>query len=152
MANRHYLYCNACKDVKQISPEPECVHFGKLPRRRNSESSMVIFRNADGKVSIPWEPNARTPKGFVREEVRGARAVRKLERELDARDLQRHRHYQEKHERIMAPINASVRDGLKRQMSSARTQFEKDYVRRMLERLERKPVTSGFDAGNHRSE
>lgn len=150
MPNRHYQFCHDCQKVKQTHPLPGCIHFGKQPRHRNSESSMVIFRYPDGRTSIPWSPDAKTPKGAIREEVRGAKAVRKLERELDAKDLSKHRHYQEKLERMMEPVQASMREGLRRQMSNASTQFEKDYVRGVLDRLDRKPVTSGFEAGNHR--
>lgn len=150
MPSRHYLYCEPCKKVRQVSPEPACIHFGKRSLQHNSESSMVVFRFADGRTSIPWSPDAKLPRGAVREEIRGAKAVRKLERELDAKDLSKHRHYQEKLERMMEPINASMRAGLHRQMSNATTQFERDYVRGVLDRLDRQPASSGYEAGNHR--
>lgn len=143
------MYCDDCKKVVRVDL-PECVHFGAFTAQKNSESSMVILRKPDGSISIPWEPTARCPKGAVREEVRGSRAVRKLERELDAKDISKHHRYQEKMERMMAPINASVRDGLKRQMANARNPFEKDFARRALERIDRTPITSGYDPGNHR--
>ncbi len=150
MPNLHYLWCRECAAVRQTYPKPECVHFGKVKRHRNSESSMVVFRFKDGRVSIPWEPGTKVPQGAVREEVRGARAVRKLEREMDAKDLSRHHNYQEKLERMMEPVNHSMREGLRHQMRNATTTFEREYVQATLDRLDRKPVTSGYDPGNHR--
>ena len=150
MPNRHYQFCPDCSAVKQTHPEPGCVHFGKQRRHTNSESSMVVFRFADGRTSIPWSPDAKVPRGAVREEIRGAKAVRKLERELDAKDLSKHRHYQEKLERMMEPIQASMRSGLRQQMNRATTQFERDYVRAAMERLDRKPSEQNWEAGNHR--
>jgi len=149
MANLHFKYCDTCKAVKQTYPDPECSHFGKV--QRNTESVMVIFRGPDGKVSIPWSDKTKTPEGFVREEVRGAKAVRKLERELDAKDLARHHQYQEKMERFMEPINNSVREGLKRQRDNARHPFERDLAAAALARMDR-GYSQNFDAGNHRSE
>lgn len=156
MPNRHYIACAKCTLPVRVDDGSfktrtgkRCEHLGGTPHR-NSESSMVIFRFADGRISVPWEPGSKVPAGAVREEVRGARAVRKLEREMDAKDLSKHRHYEEKLERMMEPVNASMRAGLRRQMANARTPFERDYVRGVLDRLERKPATSGYEAGNHR--
>src|SRR5438552_521156 len=97
-----YLHCTDCNSVVRVAPDPECVHFGKATRR-TTESVTTIFRGPNGRVSIPWSPDAKVPKGFVKEEVRGARAVRRLEKELDAQDLQRHRHNQESEHRVFGP-------------------------------------------------
>jgi hypothetical protein len=146
--NQRFQYCDDCKKVVRVDL-PECVHFGAFVQQKNAESSMVVFRSADGKVSIPWEPNAKCPAGYQREEVRGARNVRKLERELDAKDLARHRQHQEKMERFMAPINSSMREGLKAQMRNARHPFEKDLAQAALDHLDR-GYSDRYDAGNHR--
>lgn len=142
-----YRHCTPCNRVVRVD-EPECAHFGRA--QRNSESVTVVFRGPDGKVSIPWEPTAKCPEGFVREEVRGARAVRRLERELDAKDLATHRATEERKARFQEPINKVVRENLLHRMRNATHPFEKSLAQAALDRMERSYSTN-YDAGNHRS-
>lgn len=141
-----YRYCDPCAKVVRID-EPECAHFGRA--QRNSESVTVVFRGPDGKISIPWEPTAKCPEGFVREEVRGARAVRRLERELDAKDLATHRATEERKARFQEPINKVVRENLHHKLRNARHPFERQLVQGMLDRMDR-GYSSNYEAGNHR--
>jgi len=155
---RMYLHCVDCNQVVRISPDPECVHYGKLPRRRNSESVTVVFRGPNGRVSIPWSPDAKIPKGFVREEVRGARAVRRLEKELDAQDLIRHRRNQESEHRVFGPSRQRIREDLHQMIREGvakvgdrtvqLTDTGKEYARAALKKLDG-GYSKNFDPDNH---
>lgn len=146
---QRYIFCDQCHTCIRTDDGSYCQHYLTRGRTHNVESTMTIFRSHDGKVSVPWSPDSKCPKGFVREEVRGARAVRRLEKELDSKDLARHRHFQEKTERMMEPINRSIREGLKHQMRNARHPFEKQLAQAALDKMER-GYGDRFEAGNHR--
>src|SRR5262252_755070 len=101
MANLRYLACTKCESPVRVDDGSYqndrgevCQHYGARLRQHNCESSMVIFRSPNGKISIPWQPDAPCPKGYRREEIHGANNVRHLERELDARDIARHEKFQ----------------------------------------------------------
>jgi len=164
MANMIYLWCKDCEAVREVSPEPACVHFGRVPKRRNAESVTVVFRSPDGKVSIPWEPNAPCPKGYVREEVRGARAVRRLEKELDAKDMKRYQRFQEnrqrlfRHDKRREDLKQIVSQGVTTKIDhdgSRRTiqvsQFGRDLAREALRKMDNAP-SERYEPGNYRRE
>lgn len=144
-----FRYCDDCSKVVRTDV-PECVHYGAYKLQKNTESVTVVFRSKDGRVSIPWEPNAKCPTGYVREEVRGSRAVRRLERELDAKDLQRHRESQLRMEAMKAPQLHYHRERLKQIAREHPHQFGRDLAKAALSRSER-GYSSNYDAGNHRS-
>jgi hypothetical protein len=107
MGNLRYIACKDCLGPVRIDDGSYqnqhgevCQHYGARVLQRNCESNMTIFRSPDGQVSIPWEPDTPCPKGYIKEEVRGARAVRRLERELDARDIQRHHNWLRKRDHL----------------------------------------------------
>lgn len=122
---------------------------------------MTIFRGPNGKISIPWEPNAPCPKGYVVEEVRGARAVRRLEKELDAKDIQRHQQFQEKLRRLHEPARAKRREDLKQIIREGVTthegrtirvsEFGRAIAREALRRSEA-GYSKQYDPGNYRRE
>lgn len=164
MANAHYLYCRDCKAVKQVSPAPECIHFGKVGRTRNCASSMTIFRGPDGQISVPWDDKTPCPKGYEREEIRGARAVRQIERELDAKDIARHRRFQENRQKLFR--HDQRREDLKQIISQGVTtkrdaqgnvktihvtEFGRKLAREALRRMDSAP-TDRYDPGNYRRE
>lgn len=145
-----FKYCDSCSKVVRTDI-PECVHYGAYRMQKNVESVTVVFRGPDGKVSIPWEPGAKCPSGYVREEVRGARAVRRLEKELDAKDLAKHRHFKEQQERLFSPQMNHHRENLKHIARTHQHQFGRDLAKAALARSER-GYSSTYDPGNHRSE
>jgi hypothetical protein len=118
-------------------------------RYRNSESSMTVFRYADGRISIPWEPNSKVPAGAVREEVKGAHNVRKLEREMDAHDLKRHRKHKESYDRVFGPELEARRENLKHIARTHEHPFGRALAQAALDR-QQSGYSTNFDAGNHR--
>lgn len=159
-----YIYCDQCRHCIRTDDGSYCRHYLTRARTHNVESSMVVFRSPDGKVSIPWEPNAPCPAGYVREEVRGARAVRKLERELDARDLRRHQQHMAKREFVFGPQRQKRREDLKqivrdgsytvtdrdgRTHTKHVTQVGRDLARAALSRLD-SGYSKSYDPGNYR--
>lgn len=167
MPNRHYLYCAACKAVMQVSPEPECVHFGRASRQHNAESVMVVFRSPDGKVSIPWEPNTPCPKGYVREEIRGVRATRRLEKELDTIDRKRYEQHQLKLQNVLGPQRerrrqdlhqiiregqTTVPDGRGGQRTIRVTEMGRNIAREALRKMDNGGYSQRYEPGNYRRE
>lgn len=165
MRGQRFTYCDGCKKVVRIDL-PECVHFGAFKAGKNTESVTVVFRSPDGKVSIPWDPNTPCPKGYVREEVRGARATRKLEKELDARDYRRYQHFQQKKEVIFGPRRQRSREDLKQIIRDGTytmtgrdghtqtrhvTEFGRSLAREALRRMD-SGYSKPFEAGNYRRE
>lgn len=161
-----YLACDKCKGPVRVddgsflnSKGEQCDHLGQ--RSRNAESTMTIFRGPDGKISIPWEPDAPCPKGYVVEEVRGTRAVRKLERELDQKDIARHKSHQEKLRLLHEPARAKRREDLKQIIREGVTthegrtirvsEFGRAIAREALRRSE-SGYTKQYDPGNYRRE
>lgn len=165
-----YIACEKCQGPVRVDDGSylnhkgeQCTHFFEIgvDTGRNSESVTVIFRGPNGKVSIPWEPDTPCPAGYVREEVRGARAVRRLEKELDAKDIARYRQHQEKLQRVFAPQRAQRREDLKQIIREGVTthegrtirvsQFGRDLARERLRRLDQESSTRGnYDPGNYR--
>lgn len=149
----------------RISPDPECVHFGKVTRR-NSESVTVAYETPDGKrVSVPWNPDhpktvaATRKQGLVRVEYRGAVGERALAKKLDAQDHQRHRHNQESEHRVFGPSRQRIREDLKDmvrtgigQVGDRTVQLSeqgRDFARAALGKLD-SGYSKRFDPGNHR--
>jgi hypothetical protein len=162
---QRFMYCDDCHKVVRVDL-PECIHFGACTMRRNAESVTVVYRNKDGKISTPWNPdhprvvaNARK-HGLERVEIRGARAVRKFERELDARDLSRHRRHMEKREQLFAPMINRARQDLHDIVREGQTrignqvikvsQQGRNLAREELRRLERGYSEQNWESGNHR--
>lgn len=143
-----FRYCDDCSKVVRTDI-PECVHFGAFKMQKNAESVTVVFRSKDGKVSIPWSPDAKCPPNYVREEIRGARAVRKLEREMDASDLRRHRKSTARMEALKAPQLNYHRERLKQIAREHPHQFGRDLAKAALTKSEQ-GYSTNFDAGNHR--
>ena len=169
-----YLACEKCCGPVRVDDGSftnhrgqRCEHFYESTPSKNAESVMVIFRGPDGKVSIPWEPNTPCPKGYVVEEVRGAPAVRRLEKELDQKDIQRYKRHQAKLERIFAPQRAQRREDLKQlardgvttvreKDGSTRTiqvsEFGRALAREKLRRLDQGGYANNYEPGNYRRE
>jgi hypothetical protein len=116
---------------------------------RNAESVTVVFRGPNGETSIPWEPTAKCPPGYQREEIRGSWAVRKLERELDAKDLQHYRETQERKQMLIEPRLQHHRENLKQIVREARNPFERHLAQAALDRSQR-GYSTNYDPGNHR--
>lgn len=156
MSRQHYIACEKCVGLVRVDDgsyatrNGTCEHLDADRRQRNSESSMVVFKSKDGRISIPWEPNAPTPKGFVREEVRGANNVRKLEREMDAHDLKRHKRHKESIERVFGPELEARRNNLKELARSAPHPFSRALAQAALDKQSRGYSNSNWEAGNHR--
>lgn len=101
-------------------------------------------------MSIPWEPGAKCPAGYERQEVRGARAVRRLEKELDAKDLTKHRHFKEQQERLFSPQMNHHRENLRHIVRNATHPFQKSLAQAALDRSQRGYSNQNWEAGNHR--
>lgn len=123
---------------------------------------MTVFRGPNGEISIPWERSTPCPKGYEVEEVRGARAVRRLEKELDAKDIKRHQDFKLKQEAIFGPqrekrrqdLRQIVRDGVT--VHEGRTIRVSDFGRAVaqakLDQLNKGGYSDCYDPGNHRRE
>ena len=160
---KRYIWCNDCKALIRLDTGEYCDHY--IAKNFPSiESVTVVFRGPNGDVSIPWDHSSPTPEGYVREELRGSRALRKLERELDAKDIKRHAQYQEKVERqfymqreqrrrdLHDMIRTGVAvvqgaDGSKRTIHLS--ERGRDLARAQLERGQR-GYSERYDPGNHR--
>jgi len=159
--NQRFMYCDDCAKVVRVDL-PECVHFGAIKVSKHVESTTVVFRSSSGKISIPWDDKTPCPKGYVREEIRGARAVRRLEQELDAKDLQRHRNWQEKrqllfrHDERREDLKQIISQGVTTKVDADGTrrtihvsQFGRDLARQALRRIDSAPPER-YDPGNYR--
>lgn len=163
-----FTACEKCKGPVRVDDgslinhkgEP-CTHFGG-PRERNVESVTTIFLGPDGKISIPWERNTPCPPGYVVEEVRGAQAVRKLEKELDQKDIKRYQQHKLKQEAIFGAQRAKRQEDLKQivregvAIHEGRTIKVSDFGRRIaqekLDQLNKGGYSQNYDPGNHRRE
>jgi len=169
---QRYLACYKCETSVRVddnsfinSRGEQCEHF--FDQTKNTESSLTVFRSPDGKVSIPWEPNAPCPAGYRKEEIRGARATRKLERELDAQDRKRYQQHQLKLEAVKGPgrekrradLQQLIRDGVTTvpdgrggQRTIHVTQMGRDIARAALAKIDNRPTSGNYDPGNYRRE
>ncbi len=166
---KRYLLCHKCETIVRVDDnsylnsrgEP-CDHFFDTPK--TSESTLVVFRSPDGKISIPWEPNAPCPPGYTKEEIKGAAASRRLEKELDAADRKRYEQYQLKVERIKGPARERRRADLQQIMRDGCTtvpdgqgglrtinvsQFGRDIARQALAKMD-SGYSKSYDPGNFR--
>lgn len=173
MPTKRYIACYDCHGPVRIDDGSYqnqrgevCQHYGARSPQKNVESTLVIFRGADGKPSIPWDPNTPCPKGYTREEIRGVRATRRLEKELDARDYARHQHFQQKKEVIFGPRRQRSREDLKQIIRDGTytvtdgngsiktrhvTEFGRSLAREALRRMD-SGYSKPFEAGNYRRE
>lgn len=155
MSRSFYLACNHCEGLVRVDDgsyttrNGVCEHLDADRRHHNTESSMVVFKSPDGRTSIPWSPDVPTPVGFQRVEVRGAHNVRKLEREMDAHDLKRHKKHKESIERVFGPELSTRRENLRQLAQNHPHQFGRDLARAALDR-QQSGYSTNFDAGNHR--
>lgn len=154
-----YIWCDKGNHLIRVDDGSLCEHYA--PPARNTESTMTIFRGPGGKISIPWDPSTPCPPGYTLEQVRGARAVRKLEKELDAKDIKRHQQFQEKLQRLHAPSKAQRREDLKQIVRDGVTthegrtirvsEFGREMARQALQRSEQK-YSQNYEPGNYRRE
>lgn len=172
MSRSFYRACDKCGGPVRVDDGSfinhkgeECIHF--FEATRNVESTLTVFRSPDGKVSIPWEPNAPCPPGYTTEEIRGAAATRRLEKELDAQDRKRYERYQQKVERLKAPSRERRRQDLQQIIREGCTtvpdgrggtrtirvsQFGRDIARQALKRIDQGGYSQRYDPGNYRRE
>lgn len=157
MSRSLYLACDKCHGLVRVDDgsystrNGVCEHLDADYRHRNVESSMTVFKYADGRTSIPWSPDVPTPRGAERVEVRGSHNVRKLERELDAKDSARHRKHKESVERVFGPELAARRKNLRQIAREHPHQFGRDLAAAALQRSQR-GYSENYDPGNHRSD
>lgn len=156
MSRSLYIACDHCHGLVRVDDgsyatrNGTCEHLDADRRHHNSESSMVVFKSADGRTSIPWSPDVPTPVGFQRVEVRGAHNVRKLEREMDAHDLKRHKMHKESIERVFGPELEARRNNLKELARSAPHPFSRALAQAALDKQSRGYSENNWEAGNHR--
>ena len=164
MSRSTYLWCETGNHLIRTDNGEFCEHYIAKHSTKGVESVTVIFRGPDGKITLPWQHDAPCPPGSVREEVRGPKALRRLEKELDAKDLKRHRDYVEKEARLKAPglarrradLHQIIRDGattVPDGKGGRRTihvsPFGREIARHALARMER-GYSDRYDPGNHR--
>lgn len=169
---RRYIACTKCEAPVRVDDGSflntrgeQCEHL--FEPRKNCESSLTVFRSPDGKISIPWEPTDPCPPGYQIEEVKGARAVRRLEKELDSQDRKRYEQFQLKLERVKGPgrekrrqdLQQIIRDGVTTVpdgRGGIRTihvsPFGRDIARAALARIDRGTYSKNYDPGNYRRE
>lgn len=122
---------------------------------------MTIFRSKDGKISIPWSRDTPCPPNYVAEEVRGARAVRRLEKEMDAKDIQRHQNHQLKQQAIFGPQREKRKEDLRQIVREGQTvhegrtikvsEFGRELARQALRKSEQ-GYSQNYSPGNYRRE
>lgn len=153
------IYCTTGDHMIRTDDGSYCDHYIEKHVDKGVESVTVIFRSPDGKISIPWDHSSPCPAGYQREEVRGPKALRKLERELDAADIKRHNNFRDNRDRLFAPMRQQRRDDLQQIVRDGVTVHEgrtirvtqqgRDIARAALERSER-GYSDRYDPGNHR--
>lgn len=153
------IYCSTGDHMIRTDDGSYCEHFEAQQSTKGVESVTVVFRSPDGKVSIPWDHETPCPPGYAREEIRGPRALRKLERELDAADIKRHNNFRDNRDRLYEPQRRQRREDLRQIIRDGVTVHEgrtirvtqqgRDIARAALERGER-GYSDRYDPGNHR--
>jgi hypothetical protein len=107
-----------------------------LPKPKPKEGALVYFTSASGAISIPMITDVPTPAGWQRHEVHSAKAIEDVSRRFAA---QKQTMFDQADEKLIARLEAKmaeVRGKLHYTMQHTSSQFEKDFIRYALKKLE----------------
>lgn len=106
------------------------------PKPIKESGTFVFFENKEGNIVIPPVIDGPTPRGYQRTEIRSAKDIEAVSKRYAA---QKNRMFEVMDDRACARIEAKmaeVRGNLNVTLARTKSQFEKDFIREMLKRLE----------------
>jgi hypothetical protein len=83
------VICSSCNHEMEIGDYPFCPHESIYVQNSQGFDPVVIHKDAQGNVRFPGSANAPCPPGFQRVELTNVSQIRKLEREVNAKELSR---------------------------------------------------------------
>lgn len=98
--------------------------------------TFVYFENAHGQIAIPPRIDIPTPAGYVRHEVSRAHEVEAVSKRYAAQKQTMFERLDEATAKRVEAKMAEVRGNLNVIMARTKSQFEKDFIRRALQRLD----------------
>jgi hypothetical protein len=98
--------------------------------------ALVYFEDVNGNIIIPMIVEAKTPAGYHRHEVRSAHAIEEVSRRYARQKQAMFSKLDEETAYKLEVKMAEVRGSLTTRMAYTSSQFEKDFIRYTLKRLE----------------
>lgn len=98
--------------------------------------ALVYFLNAQGHIVIPMVGDAATPPGYERRTVKNMYEIEQVSRRYAAQKQRMFDTLDEASAKRVEDKMAEVRSRLHHRMQTTHSQFEKDFIRYALQRLE----------------
>jgi hypothetical protein len=98
--------------------------------------ALVYFEDVNGNILIPMVVEAKTPPGYHRHEVHSAHAIEEVSRRYAAQKQAMFNRLDEETAYKLEVKMAEVRGSLTNRMAYTKSQFEKDFIRYTLKRME----------------
>lgn len=149
--DRHvWLFCEECKAVKKVSPEPECQHLALTHGGRSAAPIFTYFEGPNGEVNIPGKPGARLPArlaklGYQERNIQDSHQYSSFCARMDKDARRKFEAKREKEQEVYEARQKELRSDLR---SRLKTEMGKEFYRHAIEAADR-GYGQNYSAGSH---
>lgn len=139
--------CLHCGKVLAIGDWPYCPHESIYPQGAAHFDPVVVHKDGQGNYRFPGSPDALVPPGFERVELRTTAEIRRMERDVNRGEGERHDGAQAREEGFYAGLKAQRRSELRAAMTHM-TPTGRAFAEEAMRQTDERP-RGRFDANFH---